>query len=138
MKAFFRKLPNGSWTPHDDDTKKYCDRRNVGQVLSAEIKMARNYANHKRFFDFRNVTFGMQDFYDNDEMYRKWLLLACGWCDAIVMPDGSVKFAVKSMSFDEMEEDDFKKFFSNAIDVFLKHFGNGMTEWDVLQAISYA
>lgn len=138
MKAFFRKLPNGSWTPHDDDTKKYCDRRNVGQVLVAEVKMARSYPNLKRFFDFRNVTFAMQDFYDNDEIYRKWLLMECGYFDTIVSPDGTVRFSVKSMSFETMPEDEFKVFFSAAIDVFLKHFGNGMTESDILQAISYA
>ena len=56
MKGFFIKTPNGSWFPHDEDTRKYCDRRNVGQVLVAEVKMARSYPNHRRFFDFRNAS----------------------------------------------------------------------------------
>ena len=138
MKAFFRILPNKSLIPHDDDTKKYIDRRSVGQILVAEVKMARNYENHKRFFAFITQTFGMQDHFTELEAYRYWLTMKCGFFETIVAPNGVAMFKPKSISFESMEEDEFIELFSAAIDVFLDSFGNGLTESDVLQAISFS
>ncbi len=47
-------------------------------------------------------------------------------------------FKPKSISFESMDEDEFGELFSAAIDVFLDSFGNGLTEQDVLQAISFS
>lgn len=138
MKAFFRVLPNRSLIPHDDETKKYIDRREVGQIISADIKMARNYENHKRFFAFITQTFGMQDHFTELEAYRYWLTMKCGFFDTVIAPNGVAMFKPKSISFESMDEDEFGRLFSEAIDVFLESFGNGLTEQDVLQAISFS
>lgn len=137
MKAFFKVLPNGSLSPCDEDTKKYISRRKPGQIMSADIRMARNYGNHQRFFAFLNTTFGMQDHFEQLEAYRYWITMKSGWFVTIVAPNGNTMFKAKSIDFSSMDEDEFKKLFSAAIDVFLNEFGNGLTEDDILQAISF-
>jgi len=137
VKAFFRVLPNRSLIPHDNETKEYIGRREVGQIISADIKMARNYGNHRRYFSFINATFGMQDHFEEIEAYRYWLTMKCGFFDTIIAPNGTTMFKPKSIAFDSMDEDEFKRVFSESINVFLKYFGGDLTENDVLQAISY-
>lgn len=124
----------------DEATKKYLNRRKDGQVIVTEIKQARNYGNHKRMFDFVNATFDMQDVYPNAKIYRNWLTVASGWFDIMMYPDGTTHFFPKSWSFENMDEDEFKRMFSAAIDAFLadERLGAGLTEDDVLRAISYA
>jgi len=123
----------------DDATKKYLSRRKDCQVLVAEIKQARNYLNHKRMFDFVNATFGMQDVYTNTEIYRNWLTVAAGWFNIMMEPNGETYLFPKSWKFEEMDEEEFKRMFSAAIDAFLgeEKLSAGLTEADVLRAISY-
>ena len=137
MKAFFKIDDDFSLMPHDDETRKYILRRKPGQIIRAEIKQSRNYENHKRFFSFINTTFHMQDHFDEQEAYRYWLTLKCGYFDTIVAPNGITMFKARSIAFDSMQEDEFRKLFSAAIDVFLKELGNGLTESQVMAAIEY-
>ncbi|MDA3833734.1 MAG: DUF1367 family protein [Spirochaetales bacterium] len=137
MKAFFRKQQDGSWIPHDEKTEKYCNRRDVGQVLSGEFKIARNYENHKRFFSMIAATFDMQDFFKEQEAYRKWLILKAGYFETIVGPSGDVTLIPESMAFEHMDEDVFRQVFSAVIDAFLEHFGKGISYDDVMQVVSY-
>lgn len=124
----------------DEATEKYLNRRKDGQVIVTEIKQARNYLNHKRMFDFVNATYDMQDVYQNTEIYRNWLTVAAGWFNIMMYPDGATQLFPKSWKFEEMDEDEFKRMFSAAIDAFLAEdrLSAGLTEDDVLRAISYA
>ena len=137
MKAFFEVDQDYSLIPKDEDTRKYILNRKVGQVISADIKMSRNYDNHKRFFSFINTTFHMQEHFTEQEAYRYWLTMKCGYFDTIVAPNGTTMFKARSISFDAMEEDEFRKLFSTAIDVFLRELGKGLTDQEVMQAIEY-
>jgi len=137
VKAFFKKSANGGFYPNDEETQKYFKNRKPGVVIVAEVKIARNYGNHCRFFKFLETTFDMQDFYTEEKHYRKWLTMKCGYYDAIVTPKGDTIFVAQSISFENMEEPEFKKLFSSAINVFLKEFGQGMTEQEILRVIDY-
>jgi len=137
VKAFFTRSGD-NLIPKDAETMAYVSRRKPGEVIVAEIKIARNYENHKRFFAFLDMTFGMQEHFEVEEAYRKWLTMKCGYFDTIVAPNGKTIFIAKSISFENMPEDEFQKLFSTAIDIFLKEFGNGLSENDILQAIGFS
>ena len=138
MKGFFVVQSDQKLVPYDEATQKYIGRRGCGEIIVADIKIARNYGNHKRFFDFLNATYDMQDFYTSLEAYRRWITVAAGWFDIMYYPDGTTQLIPKSISFENMGEDEFNQLFSAAIDAFLAEYGNGLTENDVLQAISYS
>ncbi|MDH5183645.1 MAG: DUF1367 family protein [Gammaproteobacteria bacterium] len=134
MRAFFEVTAEGL-IPKDEETRLYIGRRKAGQVLSADIKMARNYENHKRFFKFVDDTFDIQRHFEEKEAYRYWLTMKAGWFDPIVTPNGTTIFKARSIAFDEMEEEEFRKLFSRVIDVFLHEFE--LTENEINQVISY-
>ncbi|MDH5572903.1 MAG: DUF1367 family protein [Gammaproteobacteria bacterium] len=123
--------------PHDEATIKYISRRTDGQVLVTDLKQARSYENHKRFFDFLGATFAMQEFYTELEQYRRWITVAAGWFDIMVYPDGATQLNPKSIAFENMEEDEFRKLFTAAIGAFIEAFGNGMTDSELMRIISY-
>ncbi len=137
MKAFFRVSSDLELIPHNEETQKYVLNRKEGDVISAQIKMVRNYGNHKRFFAFIKTTYDMQDHFEQMEAYRYWLTLKCGWFDTVIAPNGSTMFKPRSISFEDMEEDEFKRLFSTAIDVFLKELGNGLTERELMRVINF-
>ena len=142
MKAFFHVscIDDGLAyvVPHDEPTTKYISRRKANEVIVAEIKLARNYEQHKRYFSFLNFTFDNQDHFEEFEAYRKWLALKAGFFTTLVEPNGNIRYIVDSISFESMDEDVFEKLFSVSIDVFLKNFGGDMTQDELLQAVSYA
>lgn len=138
MKTHLKVTDDYGLIPVDDEGIKYLYNRKPGDVLSCEIKQTRNYENHKRFFKFLQVTFDMQDHFENLEYYRHWLTMKAGYFDTIVAPNGKTIFKAHSLAFDMMDEDEFKKVFSNSIDVFLKEFGNGLTEDALMEIISFA
>jgi len=137
VKAFFIKSRNGAFYPNNEETRLYVQRRKPGTIISAEIKIARNYENHKRFFSFIKTTFDMQEHFEIMEIYRKWITMKAGYFDTIVTPSGSTIFAAKSISFESMDEDEFKALFDTAINVFLKELGNGITESELMRVIDY-
>ena len=137
MKAFFHVDDNFCLVPHDEATQKYMLNRKEGQVISAEIKQARSYPQLERFMKFIDVTFDMQEFYEEKKAYRYWLTMKCGYFDAIATPNGSTIFKAHSISFESMAEDEFRTLFSRAIDVFLRELGNGLTEAQVMAVINF-
>ncbi len=137
MKAFLIKDNDNSLIPADDETWAYLDKLKPGAVVKQEIVKVRDYEQHKRFFSFLKTTFDMQEFFTEFEAYRYWLVLKCGYFDIIIAPNGKQVFKPRSISFESMDEDEFKKLFSTAIDVFLKELGRGMTDEELLQVIGY-
>lgn len=137
MKAFFTRS-GSNLIPKDPDTMAYISRRKPGEVIVAEIKIARSYENHKRFMAFIGMTFDMQEHFEQVEAYRYWLTMKAGYFDTIVAPNGTTIFKAKSIAFESMPEDEFRALFSAAIDVFIKEFGSDLTEDDIMQAIGFA
>ena len=123
--------------PSDVAAVKYIYNRKVGDILSADVKICRSYPQLQRFMKFIAITFDMQEHFDSKPAYRYWLTMKAGYFDTIVAPNGNTMFKAKSIAFAEMEEDEFREVFSSCIDVFLKEFGQGQTEDDILQVVGF-
>ena len=102
MIAFFTVDSDFSLIPKGADTMKYVLNRKAGDVIRADIKISRNYENHKRFFSFLSATYDMQEHFEQPEAYRKWLTMKAGYFDTIVAPNGNTIFMPQSIAFDAM------------------------------------
>jgi hypothetical protein len=137
MKMYLRVTPDYGLIPIDAEGIKYVFNRKIGSELSCEVKIVRNYENLQRFFVLINTTFDMQDHFDEKEAYRYWLIMKAGYFDTIIAPNGNTIYKAKSLAFENMDEHEFREVFSAVIDVFLKQFGKGQTENDILQVIGF-
>ena len=137
MKLFFKLSEDLELIPNNQETLNWMANRKAGEVVSADVKQVRNYENLKRFFSFVNITYDMQDHFEVKEAYRRWLTMKAGYFTTIVTPKGEAIFTADSISFENMEEDEFRKLFSTVIDVFLRELGNGVSEADLMKVINY-
>ena len=136
--AYIVKTEGGDIIPADDESWEKMKTMKRGVVMKIRYSVARDYQYHRKYFDFLNATFGMQEHFETMEHYRKWITMKAGWYDTIVTPKGDTIFAAKSISFDKMEEDEFHKLFSTCIDVFLQELGTNLTREDVLRVVDYS
>lgn len=141
MKEVFKKTANGL-IPASDGAQRLFDKIKIGEQGVFEIVRKRNYGNLTRFFKLRDVTFEIQDHFDNDELWRKHLIMIAGYYDEVVIfnpntEETVVQFWPKSISFEEMEEQEFQLFFKRVITGFLNRYGNGLTETEILSVIGF-
>ena len=166
MKAVFKKSDNGIH-PCCNDSRALFDKIKTGELVMVEFTRGRNYGNHKRFMALCRVTFELQDTQDNDELWRKHVIMIAGYFDMIVIPvpprlqkvlnylrkylggdmaDGiidvieqafGVQYIPKSMAFDKMDELEFNDMFDKAINAFISRYGNGLTKDELLQVIEF-
>ncbi len=135
--AWLAKTPDGALVPADDGSRAAIDKIGQCEIIKVIFRKSRNYENHKRFFAFLNTTFDMQENFDNLEHYRRWLTMKAGRYSTCVAPNGATMFFAESIAFDEIDEDEFRKLFSDCIDIFLQYLGNGMTQDELLRVVDF-
>jgi hypothetical protein len=136
VKLYLKKL-GYSLTAIDSEAAAQLDKVHKDEMVLCEIKCTRSYPNHKRFFKFLQIAFDLQEHFTEPEHFRRWLQIEAGYYTTIVSPNGDVKFISDSISFEKMDEDEFKKLFSTVIDVFLRELGTGVTEQKLIEIIHF-
>lgn len=136
MKIYLKKI-GYALRATDEEACNYLDKIHQDEMVLCDVKRSRNYENHKRFFKFIAIAFDMQDHFTEIEAFRRWLQMEAGYFSTIVCPNGDVRFVADSIAFDRMDEPEFQKLFSAAIDVFLRELGAGLDEVKLMQIIHF-
>lgn len=90
-----------------------------GKEIAITIEEVRNPGNHRRFFAFLNIALGLQDHYQNIDQLRFALFIKAGHCEKVIShKNGSVAFIPKSMNFNKMGEEKFRKVFKDCLNAF--------------------
>ena len=108
--------------PLESDCESFPD----GEYI-VELKKNRNVKNHRRYFTFMKLSFSMQDEFDEPEIWRKYLQMKAGFFDEIVTKKG-IQYWPRSISWDELDEIEFKKLFNQVVNAFLKYYGTGLDD----------
>ena len=128
MKAIFRREGN-TLVPACQDAMKILAQVGERNESIIEYKKGRSSGNHRRFFAFRNLTFDMQDQFDDIEVWRKYLEMCAGHFDQVISPkSGQEMFIARSIDWDELDEVEFKKLFGRVVQAFIHRYGQGITE----------
>lgn len=124
-----RKLANGALVPVDDEAAEALKHIKVGAGVRCNIVRVRNYRFLQKYHVLVNLLFDIwtetaprlqyrgQDVAPNKEKFRGDLQVLCGHYEAVFGVRGELQLKPKSVSFASMEEDEFEKLFSRAIDV---------------------
>lgn len=142
---------SGILIPANDETIDWLSKKKLGQVFRAEFKAMRNYLFHKKFFSLLNYAFDHWEPGEintkygkpekNFETFREYVTIKAGYFYLAFNPDGGFKVKAKSISFASMENDEFEKLYSAAIDVILKRILTNYTREDldevVMRVINY-
>jgi len=125
MSEFFLvKTDKGYFPAHDQDVEK-SKKVKLGDVVKSNHKKGRNPGNHRRYFALLRTILRNTAKPDGDPMFKStteildYMKFQTGHIEMQTI-DGKVMFKPKSISFDEMPEDEFRKYFSKSIDIALQ------------------
>lgn len=116
------KIADGKLIPSSEKSIKIFNRVKIGEEILIDYKAKRNVQFHKKGFALLNLVFQNQDIYRNLEDLRVEFRLKSGYYTEHITTKGKLIYIPKSMSFAEMDENEFEELYSKFIDIALKHF----------------
>ena len=116
------KMANGCFAPASVDDADIAKKFKAGEVYPAKIWKKRNVLFHRKFFALMNYVLENQEKYENLEDLITEVKLRAGWYVEHVTLKGKMVYIPKSISFENMDDTDFEKLFSKAIDIVIKWF----------------
>lgn len=116
----------------DYDNKK---KLKIGQTYKAKIVLVRNLNFHRKYFSLINTAWAYQseareEFFHHDvECFRKTVEVAAGCCDRVYSLSRKEWMDVpKSISFEKMDEIEFRDLYERVKDVLFKTFLTHISE----------
>lgn len=118
------------FVPATDQDMDLCLKLKQGQAIKSSWTRMRNYKFHCKFFALVNLGFDSWEPKEinskygipqkNFDRFREDVIIRAGFYDLVYDLDGNCRPKAKSISFANMEEDEFEKLYSNTINVFLQ------------------
>ena len=145
MRAHFRKSLN-AMAPADSEAIEFMQSIKLGEVLAFEVKRARNYQFHKKWFalvqlmfeqkfeHFNNIEYNGAKVLPSFERFRKDVIIKTGRYTPVFNADGEVRLEADSISFGKMKQEEFDKLYSDTVQVALDLLSN-FNEQDITDAI---
>jgi len=118
MKFYAEKTESGFIRPHDFMDGETIEGWRTGEVRQVTAKKARNWKNHKRLFSLFSLLLEaepIEDYFKVTENLRYALMVGAGYFDWKPGIDGEALCVARSMSFEKMDEDEFRVMFENII-----------------------
>ena len=135
------KQADGSLRPASEEDAEAFKQYKLGQPFTCEIKKARNYEFHKKWFALVKLAYDAWEpgeidcKYGNPEKnfdrFRKDLIILAGYYDIYSRVNGEAKAEAKSISFGSMNEHEFAALCSATVDVILKRILTNYTKDDL-------
>lgn len=122
-KLFFRIAGIGAAPalfPSDKRSIEALQKWEMGDIVVADVRRPRNPKHNAKFWVLMQTVWEsteVQDRYANPRALAKAIELALGYFDTVKLPDGTVGYAIHSLNFESMAQDEFANFYSQAIDV---------------------
>lgn len=126
---FVMKGPGAVMVPADETSRETISRWPAGQGLHVRVTRARNIKFHRKFFAMLQVafeawdpelkTYGDEVAVKNFDRFRKDVMILAGFYNATVNLKGEIRLEALSISFANMDEDEFEKVYSKVAEVLL-------------------
>lgn len=139
------KNAGGVFVPAFDHDLPRLTKFKNGEQYTAEIKLTRNPAFHRKMFAFFNFCFahwaadrvGLEhaDETTQFERFRKDLTILAGFYEQTMRLNGEIRTEAKSLAFANMEPDEFERCYSAMINAAIKHIFGRTTDQNTLQQL---
>ena len=139
------KHPGGVFSPASDSDLERLQRFKNGETYTAEIKLTRHPAHHRKAFAFfqfcfdywaaENAGYECSDEHTQKEEFRKNLTILAGFFDVVTTIRGETKVRAKSLAYSSMDGDEFARCYSALINAAIKHVFAGTTNPAILNRL---
>ncbi|AZZ98773.1 DUF1367 family protein [Pseudoalteromonas sp. R3] len=132
--------------PYNPESEEIIKNLKLGAIIQAKFNQPRNPQFHRKFMALLNLAF---DHFEpkpivynevaivpekNFEEFRRWVTIRAGFFDFIGYPNGTYRARAKSISFANMDEQEFSHLYSKAIDVLLEDVLNDYETYDQVES----
>lgn len=135
------KTASGALVPIDPQAVEFITKLKLGAGVTASIKKHRNPAFHRKLFALLNIAFdswepeqkeykGMRVL-KNFDQFRNDVTVLSGYYETSINLKGEVRLTAKSISFSNMDDDEFADLYSKVIDVILSRILKNYTKQDL-------
>lgn len=144
MKLYFKKI-DGYLVPDNQESVLYLSKVKNGEALSAEFKKPRRYQFLKKYMALLNHGFEHWEpeaeykgikVEKNFDKFREDVQIMAGYSETYVNLKGEIRLKSKSISFGKMEEEEFEKLYSAAINVLLQMVFKNYTKDDIHDVVN--
>jgi hypothetical protein len=140
------KAPNGVLVPCDPQATEFIAGLKLGAPVKAEVKRMRNYKFHRKFFsllDFafenwepREATYKGEIVAKNRKQFRNDVTVLAGFGETTLTLKGEIRVVAKSISFANMEQDEFDRLYNSVVTVILSKILKNYTRDDLDNVIN--
>jgi len=141
MDAIFQKTAFNALVPFDEDASDFLKKMKIGRPVRLKITSVRNHAFHRKYWALINLAYDFWEPEDdqpmkNKDRFRKDITILAGFYEQSVRLNGDIRTEAKSISFANMDDDEFEKLFSKTIDVILKHVCKHLTDEEIRNQVA--
>ncbi|WP_446470611.1 DUF1367 family protein [Xenorhabdus stockiae] len=132
------KSPGGVFVPAFEHDLLRLTKFKNGEMYTADIKLTRNPAFHRKMFAFFKFCFehwsadkaglDCMDEHSQFTRFRKDLTILAGFYEQTVRLNGEIRTEAKSLSYANMEPDEFERCYSAMINAALRHIFRGCNQ----------
>ncbi len=126
--------PEMTLIPASEDDQAFVRKLKTGEVIYAEFRKRRNPKFHRKFFALLKLGYdhfkpqtvrldGSDQVFTpekNMDEFRRLVIVKAGYYHVIAYPDGSVRLRARSLKFSRMDQEEFERLYSAALDVLLQ------------------
>jgi hypothetical protein len=112
----------------------YTDKLKQGEIIEVNSKRPRQAWRHDKYFALLHIVVDNTD-YIKVEQVLTLIKLKLGHFETIINTNGKVVYKEKSISFGSMDEDTFRIFYNDTVNVVLRDFLTNWEDEDIQTAI---
>lgn len=144
MEMLLLRTPIG-FIPASEGEADKCKRVKMGATIRADVVQPRNAKFHRKFFAMLDVGFDAWEppeaefrglpVQKNRDRFRKDCIVAAGFFEPVANLQGEVRAQAHSISFANMDDDEFEKVYSAVADVLLQRVLKNYTRADLDEVV---
>lgn len=119
--------------PHANyDLEQTSQKLSAGATVRLQFAQPRSLPRHRLYWVLIRQVVKNCNFFASEEALHRTLLMGCGVVQPVLTVDGDVVMIPHSTAFDAMEEDEFKKYFDQALTIISTKILPGVDTNDLL------
>lgn len=133
MRLYLYNTPDGL-IPYCNSDLEEKKKLKLDETYVAEVKPERDLHKHKKFFAllrlaWENLPHEFDGIYpDYQESFRKAVQMMAGHVDNVRLPNGMIINIPKSINFEIMDDEEFKRLYDKCVNIILQYFLKGTDE----------
>ena len=106
-----------------------------GQDITVTIHRQRSSKQNRFFWALLQKVCSNHDLYQKPEQLLTWLKVRLGYVQQVKFHDKEIWWTTKSISFNKMGQDEFRKFFDSSMDLIITEVIKGISKEDLIKEI---